>query len=271
MATSVFGYECSDDHAKEVETLVKSQPSGPEYEYRRVVVKTDVDRFEDGERADVSVVGSSAVDRDGEVVLPNGLDLTQFRNNPVVTFNHDYKSAPVGRCAWIKYEPRRDALIAKTIYARRPDGWSGDWLPDAVYSLVQQRVLQGKSVGFLPREVRPPSDIERKSAGWANVSRVITKGVLLEYAVAGLPCNPEALVEAVAKGVTTKAACSLLGLVVPEPTIDPKRFIGKAWTPAVVSQEQAMAAAAAELVRRLKAIDLGEIARDAVDYARGRV
>lgn len=271
MATSILGFECSEEQAHAVEALVKAQPSGAEYEYRRVIVKTDVDRFEEGERADVSVVGSSAVDREGEVVLPNGLDLSQFRNNPVVTFNHDYKISPIGRCAWIKYEPRRDALLAKTIYARRPDGWQGDWLPDAVYSLVQQRVLQGKSVGFLPREIRPPSDVERKSAGWSNVSRVITKGVLLEYAVAGLPCNPDALVEAVAKSYVTKSACTLLNLDVPEPTFDATKYIGKTWTPPILTAQQAASTAESTLRAKLATIDWDAIARDAVDYARGRI
>ena len=129
----------------------------------------------------------------------------------MVTFAHRYDQLPVGRALWIKRDGER--LKAKTRYAPRPDHWNGDWLPDAVWHMIQGGDLRGKSIGFLPVAGGPPTteDIARRPA-WKSAAWVHRKTLLLEYAVAPVQSNPEALVEAVGKGVLSPALAAALGL-----------------------------------------------------------
>lgn len=153
----------------------------------------------DGERSDVSWVTTEALDRDGEVLLADGLDTSQFSKNPIVTFSHKYDELPVGKCLWIKKQG--SGWKAKTQYASRPDDWDGQWFADAVFALVKQGILKGKSVGFLATSLRPPTKKELSARPELKANHtIIEKSLLLEYAVAPLPANQAAITEAVSKG-----------------------------------------------------------------------
>jgi len=91
-------------------------------------------------------------------------------------------------------------LKAKTRYTSRPPEWKGDWLPDAVWHMVKHGDLNGKSIGFLPLDGGPPTAEEiAKHPTWKLARWVYRKSLLLEYAVAPVQANPEALVESVSK------------------------------------------------------------------------
>src|SRR5690606_12721308 len=87
----------------------------------------------------------------------------------------------------------------------RPADHVGPWLPDTLLSLFQQGVLRGFSVGFLPVESRRATRHDHERFG-QNVERVHSKWKLLEYSVAPLPANPDALATAVSKGIITPEA-----------------------------------------------------------------
>jgi hypothetical protein len=198
--------------------------------------------IKDDERTDVSLVTTDAVDRDLEVVLPEGGDWSQFLRNPVVTFAHRYDELPVGRALWVKRH--RDAMhngwLAKTRYTVRPEGWEGQWFPDAVWHFVKAGDLPGKSIGFLPLEVSPPRDDEvAERAELSGVRMLIRRWLALEYAVAPVQSNPEALV------VEAKA--------------DARRDKPRRGTQG------------ADLKKAIEAIDLGAMIRDEIDRLRGRI
>lgn len=160
----------------------------------------------DGERAVIARISTKAVDRDGEVLIPQGCDATDFEKSPTVFYNHDY-AMPVGRCDGIRRHA--DHIEAKTRFADRPDGHEGEWMPDTVFSLLQQGIINGFSVGFLPIEGRHPCKKDREQLG-SRVRYVYSKWKMLEYSVAPLPANQDALVLAVGKGiVSTKTAQQL--------------------------------------------------------------
>src|SRR5947209_2614196 len=71
---------------------------------------------------------------------------SHFKLNPILTNNHAYWCPPVGKSLWRK-RAKDGPLVgikAKTVYPKRPDSWTDDWMPDTVLALIQ-----GKSVGFL--------------------------------------------------------------------------------------------------------------------------
>jgi HK97 family phage prohead protease len=155
------------------------------------------------------------LDRDDEVLLPEGLISSEFEKNPVVFWNHAYDK-PIGQCQWLRRLP--DAWLARTVLAERPENHQGEWLPDTVLSLVQQGVVRGVSVGFLPVMTREPSSKDREQFG-PQVRRVITRWRMLEFSVTPLPANHDALILAVAKGVISQSACD--ALIAGQPSASP--------------------------------------------------
>lgn len=149
------------------------------------------------DRSVVASISSISVDRDGDVLIPQGCDASDFLKSPTVFFNHDY-NLPVGKCTAIKRSDKY--LEATTIFAKRPENHHGDWLPDTLLSLFQQGVIHGFSVGFTPIEGRKPTVKDKQLFG-NNVSHVYSKWKLMEYSVAPLPANQDALALAVSKGL----------------------------------------------------------------------
>jgi HK97 family phage prohead protease len=143
-------------------------------------------------------ISTTSIDRDGEVLLPSGIDLKDFRKNPVVLLNHDQGGLPVGRAVSVKRSS--DGIIAEVQFAERPAGHpsSVEWIPDTVFNLFQQGILKAFSVGFIPLEMREPSDKDYKKFG-DDVRNIVSKWSLLEFSVVNVPANQDALVMQVAK------------------------------------------------------------------------
>lgn len=153
---------------------------------------------EPGERAVVARISTADIDRDGDVVLPNGMDASDFAKNPVVLLQHDSGALPIGTATELR--PTHKAVMGKVAFAERPAAHPPmlEWLPDTVLSLFQQGVLRAFSIGFMILNARPPNrkDIERYGDG---VHRVINEWKLLEFSVVAIPANQNALATAVSK------------------------------------------------------------------------
>lgn len=159
----------------------------------------------DGEREVSAYISTAAVDRDGEVLVPQGMNSKDFEKNPVVFLGHTYYTLPVGQVVSLKRDDK--GIMAKVKFATRPEShpYDQEWMPDTLLALFQQKVLRGFSVGFLPKESRPATDRDVEVYG-AGCRRVISKWTLLELSVAPLPCNQEAVALAVSKGMCSAAA-----------------------------------------------------------------
>jgi hypothetical protein len=114
------GMAMPESLAFRLDDLAKSLPK--DFGYCRLASTPSECKAEEGEdgKTDVSVVSTDHVDRDGEVILPGGLDLNEFRQNPVVAWAHDYSQLPLGKAKWIR--PKGNGLIAMTQFARKPQG-----------------------------------------------------------------------------------------------------------------------------------------------------
>ena len=225
-AEGPLGFPMSDKAAQALDALLRQLPTSAEFAYRKAVNLQAPSELLAGERADVSWVSSEEPDRVREVVLARGMNDAQFQLNPIVTLQHAYHLPPVGRSLWRKVvrAGARHGVKAKTHYPSRPADWTGgSWPPDEAFSLVQADLLRGKSIGFLPTKVHAPTAAERQTPGWDAVELVIDEWVLLEYACCFLPCQQNAVVEAVSK--------SLLGSAAPLPFTtleDVERALGRA-------------------------------------------
>jgi len=167
------------------------KPSDVEFIRKGYVAKTA--EPDDEERSTTELISTGDVDRDKEILLPKGADLTHYKANPQVLWAHNYSTPPIGRAAWVK--KKAEGLLAKTIYATTS-------FAEEIWQLVRGGFLPARSVGFIPLESHEPDEKEiRKYPERADARRIIDKWELLEYSVVPVPSNRQALQQAMAKGL----------------------------------------------------------------------
>jgi len=141
------------------------------------------------EKTCVLTASTADLDRDDEIVDVGGIDLANFRKNPIILFGHDM-AKPIARALWVKVNSRTRQLIAKIKFADTE-------LSNEVWNLVQGRFLSGVSVGFRPLELREPTAEEKKLH--PGLRRIIAKSELYEISIVSVPSNPNALITAVSE------------------------------------------------------------------------
>jgi len=183
-----------DLQEEDLELVRKNNPLRPE----------DI-KIEDGERAAVRYVNTADVDRDNEIVMPDGLQTKDFLKSPSVLYAHNYRGLPIGKDIWLKLIKGK-GWLAKTVYAKHE-------LATDVYNLVKDKFLNTNSIGFIPLEsVKPDnkkwdkvkdkliSEYGIKEKLIDKVKRIYTNSILLEHSDVPIPSNINALNIAVGKG-----------------------------------------------------------------------
>jgi HK97 family phage prohead protease len=179
-----------------------------------------------------AVITAETLDRDGEVLIPQGMNATEFERNPVLFWNHDY-AQPVGRCNGLK---RKDTtILGDFTFAQRPDGYGGEFFPEVAAALVGQGVVSGVSVGYIAEDggTRRASEVDRKKYG-ERAHTIYSRWKLLEVSLAPLQSNPDALITAVKKGIMSPVAAKrffgieapkrvVVSVSIPAPSTETKR------------------------------------------------
>jgi len=136
-----------------------------------------------GER-EIGVIAATPrlIAQDGLALDIDGIDLSAYRRNPIVHFNHN-PDAPVGTTTAIGANGDGD-LAARIAFA--PAGISQ--VADEVCALVKAGVVRGVSIGF---------DVDPKSiTPIAGGGRRARKSKLYEISIVTVPADSEALVTA---------------------------------------------------------------------------
>jgi HK97 family phage prohead protease len=132
-----------------------------------------------------AAISVDTIDRMGEILDPNGVDLKNYRKNPVVLWAHDYARPPIGKALWVKREG--NSVLSKVKFADTE-------FAQEIFSLYKGGFLNAFSVGFNPKEW---DDGDAKK----GINRVFTKWELMEYSAVPVPANPSALALAMQKGI----------------------------------------------------------------------
>lgn len=191
-----------------LDASLKSAGLKPEdVELKRAGLSDDDMTLEEGSRSIIHRVSTRDVDRDGEVVIPSGVDLKDFMRNPVVMWGHNYKEPQIGSDEWIKVDDKGYALVAKTIYASTPRA-------SEVWTLRKEGHLKTSSIGFVPTEVVRSNDagflklVDQFTSDWPEFKKqrdrcagFVKRAILLEHSDVPIPCNPNALTLAIAKSL----------------------------------------------------------------------
>lgn len=155
----------------------------------------------------VAKISTTTVDMDGDVLVPGGVDLRDFRKNPLVFFGHQIDKFPVGTAVGMK--PTPTDIVSKIVFEPRPRSLPAqkEWDPDSIHEMMQNGTLRGFSVGatILPGGARPstPKDVSRFGEG---VRRVVERWKLNELSIVPLPANPDALAMSVSKGIIAESS-----------------------------------------------------------------
>jgi phage head maturation protease len=166
------------------------------------------------------------MDRDKEVILPNGMDLTQYNKAPVLLFAHQWSGMPIGSMDKTHSDGYGIRGVAKFASTQRGQ---------EVWTLVKEGHLRTSSIGFIPTQVVEQGDplfdklLEHALMNWdefrkedaRQVKRFITKGIMLENSIVPVPANPDALVQAIESKGFDPELVKMLGLAQPiEKTVE---------------------------------------------------
>lgn len=126
------------------------------------------------------VASTPAVDRDRDRIEPLGLDLTNYRNNPVIVWAHDYRSphSIIGRAAEMQVSDRDFRIKPEW---REPASESDPM--HIIRSLIDAKLARALSIGFNPLEF---AENEKGGVDY-------TRAEILEISLVPIPANQEAL------------------------------------------------------------------------------
>lgn len=126
----------------------------------------------------LATISTPEVDRQGDIVEPLGMDLTNFKKNPVVMFAHDYSSLPIGRA-------RKIWADANGIYAEVEFAPFG--VGEQAWGMARDGYLNAWSVGFAP------ITSEKIKHRDGRIGMRFTSAELLEFSAVPVPANAGAL------------------------------------------------------------------------------
>lgn len=143
------------------------------------------------------IMSDDSVDRYGDVIVPDGWQLKNFKKNPIALFGHD-SSFIVGH--WTNVRVEAGKLLGKLRLL--PAGVSERL--DEIRAAVEAGVLRAVSVGFRPLETEPLE-------GSKNGGLKFLKSELLECSLVSIPANPAALSVAKSLNLSDKALQTVFG------------------------------------------------------------
>jgi HK97 family phage prohead protease len=141
-----------------------------------------------------AVFSTADTDQMGDQVVQSGIDLTAYRNNPIILWSHS-PATPIARCITVGLDGGNLAGLVQF----PPAGTSA--LSDEIYGLITNGIVSACSIGFQPTETQPLNP-QKPYAG-----QKFTKSVLYEISFVSVPANSAALVtERSNAGVGTQRA-----------------------------------------------------------------
>lgn len=119
------------------------------------------------------IITKEVKDRDGEIIIIEGIDLRAYKKNPVVLLDHSYKVEDI---VWktTKLYVEWNKLIADFIFASTVKGQLAE-------ELYNNGLLKTSSIWFISKS-RDPENM-----------RIITESELLEWSLVAVPANASAL------------------------------------------------------------------------------
>ena len=207
----------------------------------RTVLRFDLSAMEDDEdeergtmeddekRPSYRFVMSDAEPDRADDIVEQTWNLSEFRQNPVAPYNHDYSAPPIGR--WVDVEAS-GGVLRGTLIPTPVDSYP---LSQTVAALLSEGVLRTVSVGFRPGAVISRASLAADDDRRADRGAVYVSPRLLEASVTPMPMNPRAalarMIEAQPVSRSVSVAPRASGLpYAPAPSPEPTPGDGFPWS-----------------------------------------
>ncbi len=158
-----------------------------------------------------AIANSLAMDRDDDVVLPLGADITNFNKNPVMLQIHNYYQVPVGKV--LNIEVKETEILFDFEFTDTDLGKEYN-------ELYEKGYMSAFSIGFVPKERVRIDDQTPRMLSFdfgdkgkttldldkypKSLYQVFSKWELLEISPVPVPSNPEALLQRSLDGMVRK-------------------------------------------------------------------
>jgi hypothetical protein len=150
------------------------------------------------ERVIEYTLSDETVDRDGDIIVQAGIDLSNYVKNPVVLPFHDSRTFPVGNFIKLWVDVTSKSLKGWILFPDERVDPSG--MCDRAFRFAKSRIMRAGSIGFRGREVKFPTKEERGLLGMLDYGVIFSKSELMEFSLCPVPSNPNALSNAVKSG-----------------------------------------------------------------------
>lgn len=144
-----------------------------------------IKEIDDNNRTIVVIGSKEVVDRDGDIIIVKGVDLKNWKKNPVVMLNHEYHDFPiakgVGKKAWVE----DNKLMFKLQFATEEENPKAE----KAYRLYKSGFMGAFSISFLPNFEKVEFPEKHKK----GARRIFHESELLEISGVSVPANAEAL------------------------------------------------------------------------------
>lgn len=146
----------------------------------------------------IDYASTEHVDGMGDVIKVAGWDTLRLKVGSVPLFwGHDSSPVPMGRVQRAKRDKYTDGVRAlvttSNVYEEELYGDS-EWGKHvaSIVALMQRGDMPGRSVGFIPKDIRWPEQEEREELGMGKWGVIFEAQELYELSVTPIPCNPYA-------------------------------------------------------------------------------
>lgn len=210
---------------------------------KRVEIETKGEEQNDEERSITAYLSTRHLDRDNEIIMPDGIDVGQFKQNPVILIGHNYGQPQVGKAESLRHD--EIGLKAKIVFA--------PVMPvEKDYYLLSKFMPLKFSIGFIPIEIMDNKHAEWKetikklSTDWPEfkgkntIKAIHRKLIMLEASITPMPANVYAsqISKALEEGKIKAEECQII-----RKSLEPDAETGKiegVKTPDLVKIEGAM-------------------------------
>lgn len=138
------------------------------------------------------IAASGKADRTGDIVKVDGIELANFKKNPIILWAHDHYGLPVARAVEMGVVNGKLEMILEFATKEMYE------FADTVYKLVKGGFLKGVSIGARVLEAEWIVNDDEEIIG-----RKFNKLELLELSVVPIPADSKALITAVKSGSIT--------------------------------------------------------------------
>lgn len=181
-----------------------------------------------------AIICTSDVDRDGEVIIPGGVGVTDYVKNPIVLWEHGFNynvPAPVAKCEHpdgsLALSISKDAIEATSYFTNRNRD------SEQIFALVDEGIVRATSIHVYPDYTKV-----RQHGGVV----VYPESEICEWSWCMLGVNPEAVRKAIDRNRLAGSQISEGLLKSLKPWLPTRKAVGRGWTPGGESMPKAKSA-----------------------------